>query len=62
MKFLEFTYTLENILEIINKKLLKDEKEASTSTEKLLSDFSKSLSSIKEIIKDLQRNIEREKG
>jgi len=62
MKLLELTYTLENILEIINKKLLKDEKETSTSTEKLLSDFSKSLLSIKEIIKDLQRNIEREKG
>ncbi|MFZ8856454.1 MAG: hypothetical protein ACO2OX_04695 [Candidatus Nanopusillus sp.] len=61
MKFLELTYTLENILKVINKKLLKNEKRTYVSTEKLLSNFSKSLLLIKEIVKDLQRNTEKEK-
>jgi hypothetical protein len=52
---------LENILKVINKKLLKNEKRAYVSTKKLLSNFSKSLLLIKEIVKDLQRNTEKEK-
>jgi hypothetical protein len=61
MKLLKLTHTLENMEKIISKKLLKDKKEKSTSTEKPLSDFSKSLLSLIEITKYLRKESRKKK-